>query len=252
MTTVIEPQVILATFLIFCRIGTCLMLMPGFSSPRVPTRVRLFVVISLTLALAPMLAEGVKASIPNEQPVTVFKLIASEMIIGAIIGLMGRMFYLALQFAGASISMFVGLSNTPDAHIEEDEPQAAVTSLITLTATVLIFVMGLHWEIIRAIVESYAVVPVAKQLADNFGLIKIVDALADAFFLALRISAPFMVYSLMINLMFGILGKLTPQIPVYFISIPFVLAGGGLILYFTSSELLQLFMSGFTEWLARI
>ena len=252
MTSVIGPQVILATFLIFCRIGTCLMLMPGFSSPRVPTRVRLFVVVSLTLALAPMLADGVKASIPNDEPVTVFRLIASEMIIGAIIGLMGRMFYLALQFAGASISMFVGLSNTPDAHIEEDEPQAAVTSLITLTATVLIFVMGLHWEIIRALVESYAVVPVAKQLADNFGLIKIVDALTDAFFLALRISAPFMVYSLMINLMFGILGKLTPQIPVYFISIPFVLAGGGLILYFTSSELLQLFMNGFTEWLARV
>jgi len=252
VTSVIGPQVIIATFLIFCRIGTCLMLMPGFSSPRVPTRVRLFVVVSLTLALAPMLADGVKASIPNDEPVTVFRLIASEMIIGAIIGLMGRMFYLALQFAGASISMFVGLSNTPDAHIEEDEPQAAVTSLITLTATVLIFVMGLHWEIIRALVESYAVVPVAKQLADNFGLIKIVDALTDAFFLALRISAPFMVYSLMINLMFGILGKLTPQIPVYFISIPFVLAGGGLILYFTSSELLQLFMNGFTEWLARV
>jgi len=252
VTSVIGPQVILATFLIFCRIGTCLMLMPGFSSPRVPTRVRLFVVLSVTLALAPLLVEGIKASIPNDEPVTVFKLMASEMIVGAIIGLMGRMFYLALQFAGATISMFIGLANTPDAHIEEDEPQAAVTSLITLTATVLIFVMGLHWEIIRALVESYAVVPVAKQLADNFGLIKIVDALTDAFLLALRISAPFMVFSLMVNLMFGILGKLTPQIPVYFISIPFVLAGGGLILYFTSSELLQLFMNGFTEWLARV
>jgi flagellar biosynthetic protein FliR len=52
--------------------------------------------------------------------------------------------------------------------------------------------------------------------------------------------------------MFGILGKLTPQIPVYFISIPFVLAGGGLILAFTASELLQLFMTGFADWLARI
>jgi flagellar biosynthetic protein FliR len=52
--------------------------------------------------------------------------------------------------------------------------------------------------------------------------------------------------------MFGILGKLTPQIPVYFISIPFVLAGGGMILYFTSSEILQLFVGGFSEWLERI
>jgi len=95
-------------------------------------------------------------------------------------------------------------------------------------------------------------VPVSKQLATNFGLLRIVDALTDGFLLALRISAPFIVYSLMINLMFGILGKLTPQIPVYFISIPFVLAGGGMILFFTSTEILQIFIGGFSEWLTRL
>ena len=44
--TLIGPQALLATFLIFCRVGTCLMLMPGFSSPRVPMRVRLFLAVS--------------------------------------------------------------------------------------------------------------------------------------------------------------------------------------------------------------
>lgn len=250
--TVIGPQVILATFLMFCRIGTCLMLMPGFSSPRIPGRVRLFLVLSITLTLAPLLAGRVKAAIPSDSPIIVFTLIASEAIIGAIIGLMGRMFYLALQFAGSAITLLIGLGNTPDAHVEEDVPVAALTSLITLTATVLIFLTDLHLEVVRVLVESYSALPVTSELAANFGLVKIVDALSDAFFLALRISAPFIVYSLMINLMFGILGKLTPQIPVYFISIPFVLAGGGLILYFTFSEFLRIFMTGFSEWLARI
>ncbi len=250
--TDIGPQAVLATFLIFCRIGACLMLMPGFGSPRVPMRVRLFLALCVTLALTPLLVGNVKAAIPDDAPVTVFRLIASEAIIGAIIGLMGRIFFLALQFAGSSITMFIGLSNTPDAHIEEDEPQSGVTSLITITATVLIFILDLHWEIIRALVDSYSAVPVAKQLAANFGIIKLTDAATDSFLLALRISAPFIVYSLMINLMFGVLGKLTPQIPVYFISIPFVLAGGGLILFFASGEMLQLFMTGFSQWLAKV
>lgn len=250
--TVIGPQVVLATFLIFCRIGTCLMLMPGFSSPRVPGRVRLFLVLAVTLALAPLLLPTVQPAIKSDAPVAVFALVASETMIGAIIGLMGRMFFLALQFAGATITALLGLSNTPDAHIEETEPVAAVAGLITVTAAVLIFVTDLHWEVLRALVESYAAVPVAKELAANFGIVKITDALTDAFLLALRVSAPFIVYSLMINLMFGILGKLTPQIPVYFISIPFVLAGGGLILYFTAGEILQIFMTGFSEWLARV
>jgi flagellar biosynthetic protein FliR len=250
--TVIGPQVILATFIMFCRIGACIMLMPGFSSPRVPVRVRLFLAVSITLALAPLLVPRVQEVTSDDSPIAVLVLIASETLIGAIIGLMGRMFFMALQFAGSSITMLIGLSDAPGAQIVESEPLASVTSLITLTAAVLMFITDLHWEVLRALVESYAAVPVAEQLAANFGLIKIVDALADAFLIALRICAPFIIYSLTINLMFGILGKLTPQIPVYFISIPFVLAGGGIILYFTFSEFLQIFLAGFAEWLARV
>ena len=51
--------------------------------------------------------------------------------------------------------------------------------------------------------------------------------------------------------MVGIANKLTPQIPVYFISLPVVLAGGFILLYFTIGESLRLFMMGFMGWLAR-
>ena len=250
--TAIGPEIVLATFLLFCRIGACLMVMPGFSSPRVPMRVRLFVAIAVTLALAPLLATKVQAAIPGDSPAAILGLIGSESLVGAIIGLMGRMFFLALEFAGSSITMLIGLSNTADTLIDETEPVSGLTSLITLTAVVLLFVLDLHWEVVRALVESYAAVPVGEALSANFGLVKIVDALDDAFDLALQISAPFIVYSLTVNIMFGILGKLTPQIPVYFISIPFVLAGGGVILYFTSTEFLQIFITGFAAWLARV
>jgi flagellar biosynthetic protein FliR len=54
-----------------------------------------------------------------------------------------------------------------------------------------------------------------------------------------------------INLMVGIANKLTPQISVYFISVPMVLAGGFFPLYFTIGESLRLFMTGFMGWLAR-
>ena len=51
--------------------------------------------------------------------------------------------------------------------------------------------------------------------------------------------------------MVGIANKLTPQIPVYFISVPMVLAGGFFLLYFTIGESLRVFMMGFMGWLAR-
>ena len=51
----IGANAVLTAFILFCRVGGCLMLMPGFSSPRVPMMVRLFLCFAITLALVPFL-----------------------------------------------------------------------------------------------------------------------------------------------------------------------------------------------------
>ncbi|WP_425530453.1 flagellar biosynthetic protein FliR [Stenotrophomonas maltophilia] len=45
----------------------------------------------------------------------------------------------------------------------------------------------------------------------------------------------------------GFVNKLTPQIPIYFISLPFVIAGGLILFYFAVPTLLSLFGDGFIE-----
>lgn len=238
-------------FLAFCRIGGCLMLMPGFSSARVPVNVRLFIAVAVTLALSPLLVPMLRAALPQMAPDAMLALIVSETIVGALIGVMGRMFFLALQFMATSAAMFIGLSNTGGAPIEDAEPVPAFAALITLTATLLFFLADQHWEVLRALIGSYAALPVTEPLAAAFSLTKLTDAASSAFLLALQISAPFIVYALIINFMVGIANKMTPQIPVYFVAVPAVLAGGFALLYFTIGESLRLFMMGFMGWLAR-
>jgi flagellar biosynthetic protein FliR len=237
-------------FLAFCRIGGCLMLMPGFSSARVPVHVRLFIAVAVTLALSPLLVPVLRAALPQVAPGAMLALIISETVVGALIGLMGRLFFLALQFMATAAAMFIGLSNT-GAPIEDTEPVPAFAALITLTATLLFFLADQHWEVLRALVGSYSALPVTEPLAAAFSLAKLTDAATSAFLLALQISAPFIVYALIINFMVGIANKLTPQVPVYFVSVPAVLAGGFILLYFTIGESLRLFMMGFMGWLAR-
>jgi flagellar biosynthetic protein FliR len=237
-------------FLAFCRIGGCLMLMPGFSSARVPVHVRLFIAVAVTLALSPLLVPVLRAALPQVTPDAMLALIVSETVVGALIGLMGRLFFLALQFMATAAAMFIGLSNT-GAPIEDTEPVPAFAALITLTATLLFFLADQHWEVLRALLGSYSALPVTEPLAAAFSLAKLTDAATSAFLLALQISAPFIVYALIINFMVGIANKLTPQVPVYFVSVPAVLAGGFILLYFTIGESLRLFMMGFMGWLAR-
>jgi flagellar biosynthesis protein FliR len=246
--TLIPPETILVVFLLFCRIGGCLMLMPGFSSSRVPVQVRLFIAFSVTMALAPLLLATVNTSVPGLTPPMVLRLIFSEALIGLLIGLLGRLFYLALQFMAVGAAQLAGFSALGNA-IEDSEPVPTMATFITLTATVLLFATDQHWEVLRGLLASYTVLPVSESMASNLSLARVADALSATFILALQISSPFVVYALIINLMVGIANKLVPQIPVYFIAMPFILAGGLLLMYFTIGEALRLFITGFVSWL---
>jgi flagellar biosynthetic protein FliR len=247
----ITSDTVLLVFLAFCRIGGCLMLMPGFSSTRVPVNVRLFIAIAVTLALSPVLLPVLQTALPQLPAATVVALVISETMIGALIGVMGRMFFLALQFMATAAAMYIGLGSMPGSPVEDAEPLPAFAVLITLTATLLFFLTDQHWEVLRALLASYSALPVTELFAVDFGLAKLTDATSNAFILALQISSPFIVYTLIINLMVGIANKLVPQIPIYFISIPVVLAGGFFLLYFMIGEALRVFMMGFMGWLAR-
>lgn len=246
----IGSETILMVFLMFCRIGGCLMLMPGFSSSRVPVQVRLFIAVAVTLALAPLLLPTLQRATTDLSASALVPLIFSETMLGALIGLIGRLFFLALQFMATAAVMFIGFSTLPGAPVEDTEPVPPLAGMITLTATVLIFVTDQHWELFRGLLASYAVLPVSEPFSAGLSLTKLADAFSNTFVLALQISSPFIVYALFINFLVGIANKLTPQIPVYFIALPFILAGGLVLFYLTIGEALRLFIAGFMGWLA--
>ena len=247
--TPFDNDTVMLTFVLFCRIGGCLMFMPGFSSSRIPVQPRLFLTVATTLALAPLLLPTLGNTLAGFSPLHGFRILVSETLIGITIGLMGRIFFLALDFVGTAIASFVGFSNVPGIPLESAEPNPTIAALITLTALTLFFITDLHWEVLRGLVASYRVIPVAEGYSAQFGLVQFTEALTKAFLLALQISAPFIIYSVAINVLFGIINKLTPQIAVYFVSLPFVVFGGLFVLYFTLGELLTIFIKGFSKWL---
>jgi flagellar biosynthesis protein FliR len=76
-------------------------------------------------------------------------------------------------------------------------------------------------------------------------LVDVTDTLSEAFLIMLRLGSPFIAYAILVNLTVGFVNKLAPQIPVYFVSLPFVLAGGLVLLYLGVASLLSLFADGF-------
>lgn len=247
--TAIGSNAVLSVFVLFCRIGACLMLMPGISAPRIPVKVRLFLALAITLSLAPLLSRESGLELANEPPFGLMRIIISESLIGGLIGFLGRIFFGALDTLAGAIAMSIGLSS-PLTPPTGDEQSPATAALISLGATTAFFLTDLHFEVLRGLVNSYAAWPVAGLFNAQFGLIQVADCLARAFSLALRISSPFIVYALIVNFAIGLAAKFTPQIPIYFISVPAVAAAGLFLLYFTCTHLVALFTAGFAAWLA--
>ncbi len=245
----LAPEMVASIFVLFCRIGGCLMLAPGFSSARVSPRVRLFIALTLTLALAPALTGGKPFALTGLGGLagTIF----SELLLGGFIGILGRLFFLALETLMMAASMNIGMSNPLGAPIDEAESLPAIGVFVSACVTCLIFIMGLHWELIRGLVASYSVMPVGTLLRPQTLLDSYADVLQRAFVVSLRVASPFIIYAVVANFAAGLLNRLTPQIPVYFVAGPFMIAGGLLLFHSISNSMITAFMSEFADWAVR-
>lgn len=242
-----DPEgTILALFATFCRIGGCFMVLPGISTARVSLRIRLFLSIAISIAIIPLMWDQIYAAtrVGNSAYVV---LIASETFIGVTLGLIARYIMLGLQFSGAALSASIGFNAAPSGAILQNEPQGAITNLITVSAIVLLFISDFHHLVIQTIVNSYDFMPIGTGFEVRMALVTLTDTLGETFLLMLRLASPFIVYGLIFNLAIGMVNKLAPQIPIYFISIPFILAGGLLLIYFGITNYLTLFLDGFIQ-----
>jgi flagellar biosynthetic protein FliR len=245
----IETADLLAAFAIFCRVGGCLLIAPGFSSSQIPARIRLFVALAVSLAVTPLLLAAVRPAVGDGAPATLFPLIFAELATGLLIGFIARVFFMALQTVTAFMTQAIGLSAIPGTLVGDDLEQVpALTAFFNLSATTLMFVLGLHIELMRGLIDSYTAIPPAG-FAARIALVGVADQITAAFLVALRIASPFVIFSVVVNFALGVANKLTPLIPVFFIGMPFVLAGGLLLILITVREFLVLFEAAFADWL---
>ncbi len=231
--------------LILCRVGTTLMIAPGLSSARVPTRARLYVALAVSLAMAPAVLDGgaIQKGISGG---LLLALVSAEFMVGAVIGLVCRVYIAALEFMANGIANYVGMAALAGG-IDADEPSPPLATIITLVATLLILMLDLHHLLIKTVLDSYSSIPLGVMSDPGFGLRLLASTLGAAFTISLQVSGPFIVYGILVNVLFGILGKLIPQVPSYFVSIPFLLMGGLFFLYLMLPEMLKIYFDAFSS-----
>jgi flagellar biosynthetic protein FliR len=109
--------------------------------------------------------------------------------------------------------------------------------------------MDLHHVALMAIGESYALIPPGPMpnVADAAQLA--VGAMGRGFALAVKISAPFIVFGFLFNLGLGILSRLMPQMQVFFLAMPLAILLGLVVLLAVLGAMMGVFLEDLGRFL---
>ena len=233
------PALGAAFMLMFARIGTMVMLLPGLGESGIPSQIRLAIALVLCFVLFPLHRDAFAIDLRSFGPVTLG--LGEELMIGAILGLTTRLTVAALQVAGSIIAQQLGLGFVTAVDPTQGEQGVIVGNFLAMLGTALVFTTDLHYLVIAALHESYQLfppgdVPLTGDVAALFA-----HTAAGLFRIGVQLSAPFLMFGLLFNVGLGVLARLIPQMQVYFIGVPLSILIGLLILYAVLGSMMGLF-----------
>jgi flagellar biosynthetic protein FliR len=153
-----------------------------------------------------------------------------EIIIGVVLGATARVTLAALQVAGSVIAQQLGLGFVTTIDPTQGQQGLLVGNFLTMLGITLLFATDSHHLVIAALSDSYAVFSPDDTLSSGDVAALATRAFAAAFKIGLQLSAPFLVFGLVFNVGLGVLGRLMPQMQVYFVGVPLSILAGFLIL----------------------
>jgi flagellar biosynthetic protein FliR len=236
-----------ATFmLVFARIGTMVMLLPGLGEMSMPVRVRLTVALVLSAMFLPLHRAAYTIDLKELGPVLL--MLGHEIIIGAILGLTARLSISALQVAGAVVAQQMGLGFVTAVDPSQGQQNVIVANFLSMLGVTLIFATDLHYLVIAALNDSYRLfAPGAAILVGDVASL-MTQTVAGAFKVGIQLAAPFLVFGLLFNLGLGLLSRLMPQMQVFFVGLPLSILLGFLILLVVVGAM----MGTFIDFLASV
>jgi len=244
------PAMAAAFLLVFARIGTMVMLLPGFGELTVPVRVRLTVALALAALLLPLHRHAYQLDLRAFGPVLL--MLGTEMLIGVMLGMTARLAMSAVQVAGAVIAHQLGLSFAVAVDPTHGEHGALVGNFLSVLAVTLIFATDLHHLVIGALHDSYALfAPGTIPLMGDIAALT-TQTIAAAFKIGVQLAAPFLVFGLLFNIGLGVLSRLMPQMQVYFVGMPLSIWLGLLILFMVLGALMTAFLGSIEDVLRQL
>lgn len=239
----------LAFLLVLSRTGATVMVMPGPGEQSLPMVVRAGIALTLTFLVLPLVTPLLNmGSLDAVGPLGLGGMIAVELFAGVLIGWLARLITMALPIAGQMIAMFIGISSVLQPDPDLGSGSSAPARFMNLLAPLMLLITGAYVFPIRAVIGSYGLIPPGGALLGQTATAhwpilgdaahSVIQMTGKAFTLGLELSAPFLILSLVWEMMLGIMTRLLPTLQIYNAANPLQMLGGIALLGLTLQALL--------------
>jgi len=205
---------ILSTALVVgARVSGLMLFAPFLSHVAVPPWIKAMLAFTVTAVLYPVFAPRVDVVPMAQWPL----LLASELLVGIAIGLTTNLVFEGAQMAGQVLSVQIGYSLVA---ILDPQTQAdsTVLSVFTQMMAMLIFLsLDVHHWILRAIARSFDYLPPGSAAPNAAFTKQLMHVGGSILGVGVQIAAPVLLASVVADVLLGLMGKASPQLPVLFL-----------------------------------
>lgn len=191
------------------RVSGLMLFAPLFGSAAIPVRIKAVLVIAVTAVLYPSLAGRIAGAPVAQWPLVVIH----ELVVGVAVGIAANLVFDAVQMAGQVLSIQMGYSlvNILD---PQTQVESTVVALFHQTVAMLVFLsLNVHHALLRVIANSFEYLPVGAAQIRPFFTAAVLKIGGSVFSLGMQIAAPVLAATLVADIVIGLMGKASPQMP---------------------------------------
>jgi flagellar biosynthetic protein FliR len=218
-------------FLIFLRVGAILMSMPILKSKSIPILFKFGLALTTSMVLFPMLDRTAFAVPDNLGTYAVGAF--SEILMGLSIGIAVNLIFVGLQLAGqiSGYQMGLALARVMDPSAGQQVPLLA--QFFQLFAFLLFLILNAHHWFIRALVDSFELVPPFGFRLSGSLIAQIMQMAGNMYVIAIKVGAPVIAALLLTSIAFGLIARTVPQMNIMFVAMPLKILVGLLFIGFS-------------------
>jgi flagellar biosynthetic protein FliR len=199
---------------------------PFFGSLSVPARVKAGLTVALTALLYPVYAPRAL----DFNGLNWCRVMAGEVVVGLILGLTLTFVFEGAQLAGQMLGFQLGYSlvNVIDPQTQVETP---VLSTFHQVVVLLLFLqLGVHHWLLRGLAKSFEYLPPGVASATPAASGELLHAAGAMLVIAVQIAAPALIATMLADIVLGLIGKASPQLPVLFMGLSLKALVGFLVL----------------------